>query len=80
MGSYSGGLIIGRIFSSEIWGGLIISIFLFFWGGGGGGGGGAYYRNFTVFPNRTACDDGFFLVCEDQGGWSVYFLQARRWL
>ena len=33
MGLYSGGLIIGRIFASEIWG-------LFFWGGGGGEGGG----------------------------------------
>ena len=30
MGLYSGGLIIGRIFASEIWGGL-------FSGGGGGG-------------------------------------------
>ena len=43
MGLYSGGLIIGKVFASEIWG-----------GGGGGlfsGGlifGGAYYRNFTV--------------------------------
>ena len=47
MGLYTGGLIIGRIFASEI--------FFFFWGGGlfSGGlilfwGGGAYYRNFTV--------------------------------
>ena len=24
--------------------------------------------------------DSFFLACKDQGGWSVYFLQAPRWL
>ena len=45
MGLYLGGLIIGRIFASEIWG-------AYFWEGlfcGGGGGGGAYYWNFTVF-------------------------------
>ena len=39
MGSYSGGLIIGRIFASEIWG-LIFErasfSFLFFFLGGGG--------------------------------------------
>ena len=52
MGLYSGGLIVGRISASEIWGtyfseGLFINFFLiikiFFFGGGG------YYRNFTVF-------------------------------
>ena len=55
MGLYSGGLIIGRIFPSEIWGGggLIFGrayyyyfiYFLFFLAGGGG----AYYRGFTVY-------------------------------
>ena len=40
MGLYTGGLIIGRIFASEIWGayfreGLFIYLFSF-WGGGGG--------------------------------------------
>ena len=51
MGLYSGGLIIGRIFASEIWGayfreGLFCFLFVlfcfcfcFFFGGGGGGGG-----------------------------------------
>ena len=46
MGLYSGGLINGRIFASEIWG--AVAYFregFFFWGGGGG----AYYQNFTVF-------------------------------
>ena len=59
MGLYSGGLIIGRIFASEIWGVyfreglfiiyLFIYLFIFylfiylFFLGGG-----AYYRNFTV--------------------------------
>ena len=45
MGLYLGGLIIGRIFASEIWRGyfLFIYLFFFFWGGGGD-----YYRNFTV--------------------------------
>ena len=41
MGLHSGGLIVGRIFASEIWGALIFSGGLIF--------GGAYYRNFTVF-------------------------------
>ena len=47
MGLYSGGLIIGRIFASEIWVGyfweglfLFINFFFFFLGGGGGGAGG----------------------------------------
>ena len=44
MGLYSGGLIIGRIFASEIWGAYFRDRLLFLWGGGGG----AYYRNFTV--------------------------------
>ena len=48
MGLYLGGLVIGRIFASEIWRshfreGLLLLLFFFFWGGG------AYYRNFTVF-------------------------------
>ena len=42
MGLYSGGLIIGRIFASEIYGayfreGLLILFYSFFFGGGGGG-------------------------------------------
>ena len=45
MGLYSGGLIIGRIFASEIWGAyfreglsfIYLFIYFFFWGGGGGG-------------------------------------------
>ena len=45
MGLYSGGLIIGRIFASEIWPGAYFRKGLFFFLGGGG----AYYRNFTVF-------------------------------
>ena len=45
MGLYSGGLIIGRIFESAIWGGgAYFREALFFFGGGGG----SYYRNFTV--------------------------------
>ena len=49
MGLYSGGLIIGRIFASEIVGGGalfsggLIYLFVFFFLGGG-----AYYRSFTV--------------------------------
>ena len=44
MGIYSGGLIIGRIFASEIREGLFLGgLFM-----AGGGGGGAHYRNFTV--------------------------------
>ena len=39
MGLYSGGLIIGRIFASEIWGAYVREGLFF---------GGAYYRNFTV--------------------------------
>ena len=64
MGLYSEGLIIGRIFASEIWGayfreGLFISLFisLFFWGRGGGG---AYYRNFTVFQKKDCFSDACF--------------------
>ena len=42
MGLYSGGLIIGRIFASEIWGAYfregLFFIFYFFAGGGGGEG------------------------------------------
>ena len=47
MGLYLGGLIIGKIFASEIWGAYFREglLFLFFFLGGGGGGG---YRNFTV--------------------------------
>ena len=57
MGLFSGGLIIGRISASEIWGayfseGLFIYLFILFFGGGEGG----YYRNFTVF------DKGDFLL------------------
>ena len=60
MGLYLGGLIIGRIFASEIWGFIFGrgSIFYFFWGVGGGG---AYYnkynmnipRYFKVLPEMT---------------------------
>ena len=35
MGLYSGGLIIGRIFASDIWGAYFWEGFFFFWGGGG---------------------------------------------
>ena len=54
MGLYLGGLIIGRIFASEIWGAYFREGLFFFFGGGlilGGAyfGGGAYHRNFTVF-------------------------------
>ena len=46
MGLYTGGLIMGRIFASEIWGAYFREG-LFFWGGGG-----ACYRNFTVCLKR----------------------------
>ena len=42
---YSRGLIVGRIFGSEIWGVACFRDSLFPREGGGG----AYYRNFTVF-------------------------------
>ena len=45
MALYSGGLIIGRIFVSEIWRAYFRESLIFFWGGGVG----AYYRNFTVY-------------------------------
>ena len=45
MGLYSGGLVIGRIFASEIWGGgAYFREGSFFFGGGG-----TYYRDFTLF-------------------------------
>ena len=47
MGLYLGGLIIGRIFASEIWGAYFLFFFL-----GGGGGVGAYYGNFIVIYHR----------------------------
>ena len=43
-GLYSGELIIGRIFVSEVWEGLFSGGLIF--------GGGAYYRNFTVVERR----------------------------
>ena len=46
MGLYSGGLIIGRIFASEIWGAYFREDL--FWAGGGG----AYYRNFTILQQQ----------------------------
>ena len=49
MGLYLGGLIVGRIFAFEIWGGGLFSVGLILWEGGGGWG--ANYRNFTVFDN-----------------------------
>ena len=56
MGLYSGGLIIGRIFASEIWGAYFREGFIIFFCGRGGGvffgggvGGGACCRNFTVY-------------------------------
>ena len=42
MGLYSGGLISGKIFAPEIWGGGRIFEWAHFWGG-------AYNRNITVF-------------------------------
>ena len=38
MGLYLGGLIIGRIFASEIWGAYFREGLFFFFRGGGGGG------------------------------------------
>ena len=35
MGLYSGGLITGMIFASEIWGAYVWEGFFFWWGGGG---------------------------------------------
>ena len=53
MGLYLGGLIIGRIFVSAIWGAYFREgLFL---DGGGGEGRGAYHRNFTVFYFRCQC-------------------------
>ena len=47
MGLYLGGLIIGRIFASEIWGAYFHEgLLFFFWGGGWWG---AHYCNFMVF-------------------------------
>ena len=50
MGLYSGGLIIERIFGSEIWGAYFQEGLFFF-------GGGAYYWNFTVLAkiNKILC-------------------------
>ena len=49
MGLYLGGLIIRRIFVSEIWGAYFREGL--FWGWGGGG---AYYQNFMVPQESTA--------------------------
>ena len=59
MGLYTGGLIIGRIFASEIWGpyfreGLYIYLYIYLFFSAGGGEGGAYYRNFTVYSFNRA--------------------------
>ena len=43
MGLYSGGLVIGGIFTSEIWGAIFGRAYFFLVGGGR-----AFYRNFTV--------------------------------
>ena len=48
MGLYSAGLIIGRIFAIEIWGGGIIFGRAYFFGR-------AYYRNFKYGMYITAC-------------------------
>ena len=55
MGLHWGGLIIGRIFASEIWGGggAYFQDSLFFGGGG-------YYRNFTVFCRGIPINNGLF--------------------
>ena len=53
MGLYSGGLIIGRIFASEIWGAYFSGGLIFF-------GGGAYYGNFMVIY-VSACES---IYCE----------------
>ena len=52
MGLYSGGLIIRRIFASEIWGAYFREgLFFFCGGGGGGGGGGLTIRMLRYIPN-----------------------------
>ena len=52
MGSYMAGLIIGRIFASEIWGAYFRDD-LFLEVARGGGGGGGNYRNFMVYKDRV---------------------------
>ena len=54
MGLYLGGLIIGRIFASEIWG----AYFLFLGGGGGWGGGGLLVE---FYGNLSQRDQGKIL-------------------
>ena len=69
MGLYSGGLIIGRISASEIWGayfweGLFIHYYYFlFWAGGGGG----YYMYMWLLHVKTKT---FFN--EPHLGWAVF--------
>ena len=67
---YSGGLIIGRTFASEIWGAYIREGFFFFWGGGGGG---AYYRNFTGILNSEILngEGRFYFAIAPKGGGST---------
>ena len=51
MGLYSGGLIIERIFASEIWG-------AYFWGGFILGGGGGLSEFYGIFALATVTNDG----------------------
>ena len=54
MGLYSEGLIIGKIFASEIWGAYFREgsfIYLFFWEGGGGGLLSEFYGYIIEFAN-----------------------------
>ena len=59
MGLYSGGLIIGRIFASEIWGAYFREGL--FWGGGGGGLLSEFYGIPILSPGPTFVQKAFLL-------------------
>ena len=48
MGLYLGGLIMGGMFVSKMWGAYLFIYLFLGWGWGGGGGGGTFLQNFKV--------------------------------
>ena len=74
MDLYLGGLVIGRIFASEIWGAYFRRAF--FWGGGVGA---AYYWNFTVLPFISITLLEIFLANLNGGGVFCFAKFSQIW-
>ena len=71
MGLYSGGLIIGRIFASEIWGAYFREgLFFFFFGGGG-----AYYQKefYDMQISFLITKAYFFELPKNMPIWQLFF-------